>query len=218
MKVTKIGHCCLLIEVNGKRILTDPGVFSDGQNAIKNIDIILITHEHQDHLHMDSLKTVLEHSPKAAVVTNTAVGKLLEEQKIAFTLLEHGESSTVEGIALEGFGEQHALIHSSMPTVQNTGYFIAERLFYPGDALTKPGIPVEVLALPVAGPWLKIGEAIDYAKAVKPQMAFPVHDAVLSAVGLKLHHSLLQRLLEPDGIQFMPLVDGEELSFADDPE
>ena len=50
MQITKFGQCCLLIEVAGKRILTDPGRFSVSQNDVSNIDIILITHEHADHL------------------------------------------------------------------------------------------------------------------------------------------------------------------------
>lgn len=56
MKVTKFGHCCLLIEEEGLRILTDPGSYSTRQNDVQNIDVILITHEHPDHLHIESLK------------------------------------------------------------------------------------------------------------------------------------------------------------------
>lgn len=60
--------------------------------------------------------------------------------------------------------------------MENTGYFIDEKLFYPGDAFTDPGRPIDVLALPVAGPWVKISESVDYALALKPRTVFPVHD------------------------------------------
>ena len=58
MKITKFGHCCLLIEENGVRILTDPGTYSTQQSEVKNIDFVLITHEHADHFHIDSLKAL----------------------------------------------------------------------------------------------------------------------------------------------------------------
>lgn len=63
-----------------------------------------------------------------------------------------------------------------MPYSANTGFMFEDRFFYPGDAYTDPGCPVEILALPVSGPWVKIGEAIDYALKLKPKVAFPVHD------------------------------------------
>src|SRR3990167_7420555 len=54
MKIKKIGHCCLRIEEQETVILTDPGVFSTLQNEEQGIDIVLITHEHGDHLHIES--------------------------------------------------------------------------------------------------------------------------------------------------------------------
>ena len=50
MKITKFGHSCLLVEENGVRILFDPGSYSTAQNDVKNIDVVLITHEHSDHV------------------------------------------------------------------------------------------------------------------------------------------------------------------------
>ena len=65
MNVTKLDHCCLLINHKGLRILTDPGHYTvDLQNRLKNIDIILITHEHQDHLHTESLHELIKNNPK----------------------------------------------------------------------------------------------------------------------------------------------------------
>jgi len=63
MKVKKFGHCCLLIEEDGVRTLTDPGGYTDLDVVVRqsrNIDVILITHEHADHIHVPSLKRLLE--------------------------------------------------------------------------------------------------------------------------------------------------------------
>ena len=73
MKITKIGHCCLLIEVEGSRILTDPGSFTVEDLVTDNIDVILITHEHADHLHIDSVKKIVEVNPKVQIFSNSSV-------------------------------------------------------------------------------------------------------------------------------------------------
>src|SRR6185312_9669397 len=78
MKIKKIGHCCLVIETKGVRIMTDPGMFSTAQNEEKNIDIVAITHEHGDHFHIESLKAIIANNPAVTVITNSAVGKLLD--------------------------------------------------------------------------------------------------------------------------------------------
>lgn len=214
MKVTKCGHCCLLIEEKGMRILTDPGAYSTKQNNIKNIDIILITHEHQDHLHIDSLKTVLKNSPQAKIITNKGVAKLLDQEKISYTLIEHEQNTTINGVLIEGFGKKHEDIYKTVVPVDNTGYFIANRLFYPGDAFTDPKKPVDILALPVAGPWMKISEAIEYALKIKPRITFPVHDGMLQKDRLGPVHVLPSKVLPSQGIQFVVIEDGETKEFA----
>ena len=182
MKITKFGHCCLLIEENGTTILTDPGTFTTEQDNVKGIDIILITHEHQDHFHIDSVKRVLVNNPQAKIITNSAVGKLLSDQGIQAEIVEHLGSKQEKGVLFEGFGKDHAVIYEDFGKVINTGYFIGSRLFYPGDSFYNPvkehNRGIEILALPVSAPWMKASEAIDYALAVSPKIAFPVHDAL----------------------------------------
>lgn len=211
MRITKLGHCCLLIEERGQKILTDPGAWSTRQNEVKGVDVILITHEHQDHFHIESLRTVLANNPKARVITNRGVGALLDKEGIAYELLEDKQHRTISGILLEGFGEKHATIYQDFGQVQNTGYFVANRFFYPGDAFCSPQKPVEILALPVCGPWMKISEAIDYAKALKPRVAFPVHDGMLKIIGP--FHGVPQAVLSGAGVDFRPAVEGTVFDF-----
>lgn len=209
MKITKFGQCCLLIEINGKRILTDPGVFSTKQNELTDIDLILITHEHADHLHTESLTIVMKNNPKAEVVTNEGVGLVLDELNIPYSILQGNETAEKAGLQIEAFDGVHEEIYKGFGLVQNTGYFIAKELFYPGDAYTEPGKEVPILALPVAGPWCKVPEAIAYALAVKPKKAFPVHDAMLSEVGIKGTYSHFERELSARNIAFIPIRENE---------
>ena len=211
MKITKLGHCCLLVEVNGLRILTDPGTYSEQQNSLTDVDIVLITHEHPDHFHVESVKKIISNNPSVRIITNSAVGKLLEQDEIEFQILEKG-SAELQGVIFEAFGEKHAYMYSTIPPVQNTGYFIDNKLFYPGDALTNPNKPVEVLALPVAGPWMKLSEAIDYALEVKPSKCFPVHDGIMKIVGGVIH-KLPETVLKSAGIEFVVIDLDHSLEF-----
>lgn len=211
MLITKFGHCCLLIEAQGLRIMTDPGAYSTLQNAANGVDYVFITHEHPDHLHLESLKTVLKRSPGAEVVTNRSVGKILDVADISYTLLEHDSAADFRGLKVEGHGEKHAVIYKEYGQVQNTGYLFAEKLFYPGDAFFNPQKRASILALPVSGPWMKVSEAIEYAKALKPRVAFPVHDGMLKFSGP--NHALPAQFLPEAGIQFVPLSSGESREF-----
>ena len=211
MIIKKLGHCCVVIEENGLRILTDPGTYSTLQNEEKNIDVILITHEHADHYRIDSVRAILKNNPQAKIVTNRAVSALLQKEKIACEVVEDGQKTTERGVIIEGIGNVHAVIYPSLSLVQNTGYFIANRLFYPGDALTNPRRSVEILALPIAGPWIKMSEGIDYAKELKPKICFPVHDGGLKNPGLV--HRIPEMILEPFGIKFAVFEIGALINF-----
>ncbi len=180
MKITKIGHCCLILEDNGVKFMTDPGNFTiEEQEKITGLDAIIITHEHQDHFHSDSVKKLLAKNPNAVVVTNTAVGKLLADMGITHTRVGDKESAEVKGVKIEGFGKEHAPIYQTMGACENTGYFIFDKFYFPGDNFYAPEKPVDVLALPVAAPWMKMSEAIDFAKKVKAKKAFGVHDGMI---------------------------------------
>ncbi len=181
MKITKLGHCAMVIEHEGVRLLTDPGSYTlDVQSSLTGIDAVLITHEHGDHFHIESLKTILKNNPDAVVVTNTAVGKLLDAERIEHLVVGDGQSTEIKGIKIEGLGKDHELVYpTNMGLVENTGYFVADKFYFPGDNFHNPGKKVDVLALPVAGPWMKMSQAIDFAKEIKARAAFGVHDGMI---------------------------------------
>lgn len=209
MTITKIGHCCLLIETQGKKVLTDPGVFSSAQNNLTGIDIILITHEHADHFHLDSLKEIKRNNPSAIIITNSSVGKLIQEAKLDFNvkLVEHEQQDNIDGLVIRGFGTDHADIYPTVPKVLNTGYMVGSEFFYPGDAFFIPQEKVEVLALPVCGPWMLVSEALNYAIKLKPKFVFPVHDGFLKIPGP--FHALPTKILGENGIEFKAIETGK---------
>jgi L-ascorbate metabolism protein UlaG (beta-lactamase superfamily) len=213
MNITKFGHCCLLVEVKGVRILTDPGNYNTTPE-VDGIDVILITHEHPDHLHVESLQAILAHNPQAHVISHASVGKILDEAGIKHTLIADGEVVDMKGVSIESSGSEHACIHHDLPVVQNTGFFIDATLFYPGDSFHDPKKDIAILALPVAGPWMKLEEAIEYAKLIKPKVVFPVHDGMLrQGIELGSTRRLPTLLLEPLGITFVDMIEGSVNEF-----
>lgn len=212
MNITKLGHCCLLIESQGVRFLTDPGNYTTAQNEVKNIDAVVITHEHTDHLHVESLKTVIANNPQAIVICNNAVGATLTKESIAWTKVADGENVNVKNITVAGHGLKHHLIYKDYEQVENTGYLFDNKLFYPGDAFYKPNVPVDILAFPVTAPWCTIAEALDYVLDVKPRIAFPVHDGnLVRTTGITVRLPGIK--LPEAGIQFIALELGKETAF-----
>jgi len=173
-------------------LLVDPGNFSKGFEDAQGVDAILITHQHQDHLVLDNVKKVTAKNPGCKVYADEESAGQLAESGVKAQAVHAGDEFEVKGVKVEVFGEKHIVIHSDIPGIADVGYLVAGRLFYPGDAYTVPGKPVEILAAPAGGPWLKVQEAIDYVRAVKPKVAFPIHDAVLSEEGRPIHYWALQ--------------------------
>ena len=202
MKITKIGHCCLLIEEAGVRLVTDPGSFTaESHVTLTGIHAILYTHEHTDHFHLASLKQLILTNTGVQVFGSAGVGPLLAAEGIEHTVMTDGMLK-INGITLRGISGIHEEIHSSIPRIQNTGYMIADRLWYPGDAFIDPKCAIDILALPVAGPWMKLSQAIDYAIALRPKHAFPVHDMILHPQFGGFVPIVVEKIVKPYGIAF----------------
>ena len=217
MNIKKIGHCCLVIKIpsmtDSKKtltILTDPGSFTTEQDELTGVDIVLITHEHQDHFHIESVKKILANNPNAVIITNATVGAKLDGESIAWERVGDKEKNDAHGTLIEGYGHRHAVIYEEWGETENTGYMIASVLFYPGDSFTNPGRGVEILALPVAGPWMKLSEALDYAATIKPRIAFPVHDAIYNPSTTGFLYKMLEMILTKKGVMFATLMAGDE--------
>jgi L-ascorbate metabolism protein UlaG (beta-lactamase superfamily) len=207
MHITKIGHACLLIEQKGLRILIDPGTFATIPQ-LKDIAVVLITHEHPDHIDPDALQRIIEDNPSVEIVTNQGVGKMLESLQISYTTIADQEEITRQGVSIQSIGHEHACIHPDIPLIANSGFYIDKYFFYPGDAFVPINESVTVLALPVSAPWMRIEECIEYAKQVMPKVVFPVHDGMLRSDRMSFSRRIPTMLLEPAGIRFVDMHEG----------
>ena len=210
MKIKKFGHSGILVEDSDVKILIDPGVWSPEIEKAKNIDAILITHEHADHLAPDKIKLLLENNLSAVVYTNESAGNILAENSITFETVADEDSFEVKGVKVNVYGKDHAKIDQDIPVITNIGFLIADRLYHPGDALYNPKREVEFLALPIMAPWARISEMLDYIREIRPKKLFPIHDALLKEVGL--YEKQATRVSDSLDVEYIPVLDGEEIT------
>lgn len=182
MKLTKYEHACFTVETAGEVLVIDPGNFTSDFVVTDNIAAIVVTHEHPDHFDKGMLSKIFEKNPNAVLLSLPHIVDVVPESHQSKTVLP-GDKIQVGPFDLRFFGGQHALAHVSKPPVDNLAVLINDTVYYPGDSFILPNVPVDVLALPIGAPWLKIGEVIDFLSAIKPLLAFPTHDAVLSDYG-----------------------------------
>jgi L-ascorbate metabolism protein UlaG (beta-lactamase superfamily) len=197
------------VEDGRARILLDPGTLSGGFEALEGLTAVLFTHQHADHLDQARLRGLLDRNPRARVISDQGSAEPLGKAGVEVEAVADGQELDVGGVGIRVAGRDHAVIHPDIPVVPNVGYLVGGRLFHPGDAFTEPGQPVEVLAVPAAAPWLKLAEPIDYLRTVRPRVAVPVHDKVLSPVGLSIHYRQLEQLGAAGGTTLRVLDDGE---------
>lgn len=208
MQLTRLGHACVRLEIlGGPTVVLDPGVFSSA-DAYTGAQVVLITHEHADHLQTEALLAALEADPALQIWTNTAVAKLLDAPAGRVHVVGEGDAFDVDGLEVTVHGEWHAAIHPDIPLVGNVAFTVGGTFFHPGDSFTLPIGPVETLMLPVHGPWSKAGEVLDYVRAVAPTRAIPMHDGLLNDFG----RGLMGNLLSGDGAPYQGLESGVALT------
>ena len=209
MKITKHGHACLELELDGKKALIDPGFYTEDVSGLTDVVALVITHSHDDHCFETQVAGIAKSNPGIKIFGTSEVAAKLSGFDI--TTVYHGDFYQEQGFSFEFFGDMHQIIHESIPLIQNIAVLVNGKLYYPGDSYTTPDEQVEILACPTSAPWLKIGDVMDFVAAVKPQQSFATHNALLSDLGHDLNNGRVKLVTEQFGGEFTYLKVGDSL-------
>lgn len=204
MKITKYNHSCLLIEDQGKVILIDPGNYSAPifpLNELKQLDYILITHQHQDHFDMEFVKKLVAKFPDVKIITTNAIVEQLRNDGITATT-EGDETVQVTPVP-------HEKVWAA-PMGENIMVTVFGRLAHPGDSHTFT-TDAEILALPVAAPWGSTTTAVELAEKLHPKVIIPIHDYMLKDESRKMTYQWIAGYLQSKGIDFKQIESGQEV-------
>ncbi len=182
LKITFIGHGTLMFTFGSKIIHADPvGGYADYAKLPK-ADIILITHEHGDHLDQKVLE-ILRTEKTALVLTETCAEKVK-----GGIVMKNGDVKTVEGLKIEAV-PAYNIVHMRSkgnpyhPKGIGNGYIITfgdKRVYVAGDTENTPEMKrlenIDVAFLPMNLPYTMTPEmAADAARALKVKILYPYH-------------------------------------------
>jgi L-ascorbate metabolism protein UlaG (beta-lactamase superfamily) len=216
MKLTKFTHACVRLEKEGRVLVLDPGTFSEAEQALAGVDVVLITHEHADHVDVDAVTDALLENTELRLFAPDGVASQLRGKAPAaaerINTVAAGEDFETAGFAIRSFGGQHALIHPQIPVVANVGYLVDSNVYHPGDSFAIPdGVDVQTLLVPIHAPWNKVGEVVDFVIGVRAPRAFPIHDALLNDTGRGLVEGHVTRIGARYGTEYRHLSSGESV-------
>jgi L-ascorbate metabolism protein UlaG (beta-lactamase superfamily) len=182
LDLKRIAHDTFRI-AGSKVVYTDPYNVKQQDEA----DVILLSHEHFDHLNREDLEKVC--TPDTEIFASPLCKdglKGLKAKKITF--LTTGEKGSVDGIEIEAvpayntnkFREPGKAFHPRSDS--GLGFVLrmdGTRLYYAGDTDFIPemkSIQCDIALLPVSGTYVMTAdEAAQAAAAIKPKVAIPMH-------------------------------------------
>src|SRR6218665_2518132 len=145
MRVTKFEHAALRLDEKGDTLLIDPGSFTSPIDDLSGLVAVVITHEHPDHCTPDHLDRILRAAPGTPIFAPPGVVHAAAGYEI--TEVTPGDTVQAGSFTLRFFGGVHAVIHSSIPLVDNVGVLVNDEFYYPGDSYAVPeGVVVDALA------------------------------------------------------------------------
>lgn len=205
MKIFKYEHSGIVVEKDDKKLVFDPVEFEEKLPDFDNVSCVVITHQHNDHLQPEVIQRILSRNPEAIVCTTEDSLGLISNARV----VKSGDEIDVGGFNLKFFGYDHAAIFPGKVPCRNIGVVIDGSVVHPGDSFDLPDFPVKVLLTPIAAPWCRISEAIDYIHKIKPEVVIPIHDAVLSKLGKGFSFNIVNSACQSAGIKCSTLSSGE---------
>jgi L-ascorbate metabolism protein UlaG (beta-lactamase superfamily) len=179
-----LGHDGYKLTVEDKtNIYIDPYKISDSHHNNNDADIILISHNHFDHLSVDDLKHVIGNN--TTIVAAKECIEQLRNVRVAETKgVVPGDMLTVQGIPIETTAAYNTNKHFHPKADGKVGFIITlnkMRIYHTGDTDDIPemnGTDPDVALVPVSGTYVMTAE--EAAKAVnekiKPKkLAIPMH-------------------------------------------
>jgi L-ascorbate metabolism protein UlaG (beta-lactamase superfamily) len=182
LKITFVGHGTLMFNFGGKVIHVDPFSALADYNIFPKADLILVTHEHRDHLDLKALTTV--RTEKTVLVLTETCAK----QVHGGIVMMNGDVRTIEGLKIEAV-PAYNIVHKRdtgepfHPKGVGNGYVITfgdKRVYVAGDTENVPEMKglkdIDIAFLPMNLPYTMTPEMVaDAAKAFKPKVLYPYH-------------------------------------------
>jgi L-ascorbate metabolism protein UlaG (beta-lactamase superfamily) len=176
VKITCIGHGTLMLTYAGKIIHIDPVSMYADYAALPKADLILITHEHGDHLDAKAIQAAS--AAATTVIINPGSAKALPSA----TVMKNGDTKTVAGVNIEAV-PAYNLEKAFHPKGNGNGYVLTfgdKRIYVAGDTENVPELKalkqIDVAFLPMNLPFTMTPEQVaDVAKAMQPKVLYPYH-------------------------------------------
>jgi L-ascorbate metabolism protein UlaG (beta-lactamase superfamily) len=181
LKITFIGHGSLMFTFLGKIIHVDPYSKVADYTKLAKADVILLTHEHLDHLDLKALNSV--RTPKTLVVLTQTCARQVEGGMV----MNNGDTKIIEGLKIEAV-PAYNIIHKQdgqpfHPKGIGNGYIITfgdKRVYVTGDTENIPEMKelkgIDIAFLPMNTPFTMTPEMVaDAAKVLKPKILYPYH-------------------------------------------
>ena len=176
LKLTFLGHGTFVITWGSTVIHVDPvGQYADFAKLPK-ADIVLVTHEHFDHLDPDAIRAASKPGTEI-VLTKSCLAKYPSG-----TVMNNGDTRTVKGIAIEAV-PAYNLAKTFHPKGIGNGYVLTlgtRRLYIAGDSENTPEMKglknIDIAFLPMNLPYTMTPEMVaDAALAFRPKVLYPYH-------------------------------------------
>ncbi len=210
MNITFVGHATLLIEMNGIRLLTDPILRNRVMHLRRraqvfettwytDIDAVLISHMHYDHLDFPSLQLLGDAVP--LIVPSGMAPMLRRRGYVNVQELTPGDTTSIGPLNISATRADHDPARFRYgPTADTLGFVVkgSGSVYFPGDTDIFPemkdiGPALDVALMPVWGwgPTLGQGHLDPFRAAMalqllKPRLAIPIHWGTLYPLGMHL--------------------------------